>query len=578
MRDTIFDTIWSRENAWRPDVGDYVARVSSDPGLHVVTGLIIQSFRFPEFSAREDAVADSILETYSWIFTSPSPGETTRCSFPDWLERRKDSIYWITGKPGAGKSTIMKHILQSPDLKMHLTKWAGQRPLLVTRYYAWNAGTTPQKSLLGLKQTLLYQALDQYPELTPIVCPRRWASSWLFNFEMTTIHLEDNYGWELEECFDNLMAVSATKIALAVFLDGLDEFDALPRDVVALVESLTVSSEDGIKVCAASRPWVEFNDAYSDAPKLQMDLCTGSDMEIFVTEKFRRCRAFRELSAAHPDESINLQQSLTHKANGVFVWLRIVVDTLESVATEGSGIVELREIAGVLPTDMCSLYDAIWNRTPERNRQRGAILIQAVESAGFPISWLFLWLLDEHARRGHDLSPDYLQSIENSWSDTTTHHVEVSLQRKLASKTRRILVAQSGSVDFTHRTAREWAIQPYVWDRLQTESGVTFNPNLLLLEAFTIQLASTSLFKHGSTSELWGAAIAPALRSASRIPNYPQENVDLMVRALDTLDERVPAAIGHCLRIESLSVVPLVVVLPSASPFRDHLPPPCGPV
>ncbi|KAK0622711.1 hypothetical protein B0T14DRAFT_564139 [Immersiella caudata] len=286
-----------------------------------------------------------------------------------------DSIYWVTGKPGAGKSTIMKHILQSPSLKVHLANWAGQRLFLVTLYYAWNAGETPQKLLRGLKQSLLYQVLDQYPDFIPMVCPRRWAAFWLFGITPRALE-EDMHEWELEECFDNLMEISRTRIALAVFIDGLDEFDVPPHDVAALVESLATTSQNGVKICVASRPWVEFNDAYSDAPKLQMDLRTGSDMEIFVAERFQKCLALRELSAALPEESINLQQDLKQKANSVFIWLKLVVDALELAATEGSGIVELKEIIESLPTDICSLYDTIWDRTPERNRQRGAVLFK----------------------------------------------------------------------------------------------------------------------------------------------------------------------------------------------------------
>jgi len=43
---------------------------------------------------------------------------------------------------------------------------------------------------------------------------------------------------------------------------------------------------------------------------------------------------------------------------------------------------------------------------------------------------------------------------------------------------------------------------------------------------------------------LWDFLIAPALRYASRISEYPHGNVDLMVRALDALDARVPAVLA----------------------------------
>lgn len=62
-----------------------------------------------------------------------------------------------------------------------------------------------------------------------------------------------------------------------MFIDGLDVFDNPPRDVVRLVESLTSPPSGGIKVCIASRPWVEFDDTYRDVPKLQMYILTTEE-------------------------------------------------------------------------------------------------------------------------------------------------------------------------------------------------------------------------------------------------------------------------------------------------------------
>jgi len=550
LRAEIANTISGQDTQW--ELLDYAKRTSmaeepSGAPLRSVARRIIAPLKFVDFSTREAAVAQSILETYSWIFNcpqQPTGNETTWSNFPDWLERSEDPVYWITGKPGAGKSTIMKFILGTTMLKTHLAKWAGETPLLVVRYYAWHAGTTPQKTLRGLKQSLLYQVLDQYPDLIPVLAPRRWAYFWLFNPERVGEQTVTES--EVDEYFDRLMAISGKTVSLAVFIDGLDEFDVSPSEVVALVESIATSSRNGIKLCVASRPWVEFEDAYAESPKLQMDLHTGSDMEIFTAERFRRCRAFRGLSAAHPTESMNLQRDLTLKANGVFIWLRLVVDSLEQAATEGSGMLELQEITESLPTDMSALYDFIWGSVPKRNRQRGATLIQAVEVANFTMDWAFAWLLDEYAPRRHDLSPTHLHLVEEGKSGRERQqfdHLLSSLKRKLASRTRCILVESNGCVDFTHRTARDWAVQSKVWDRLQQDSGEFFDPNLLLLEGFTVQLTSKSLFKFATDSDLWSDNIMQALECASRVSDSTAENIDFLVHALDTLDTRVPGAL-----------------------------------
>jgi len=133
--------IWRQD--WKPESSDGDAMGPTDTLVASVAAKAATRFKFESFQAREDGVADSILQTYTWIYECDVPsqhGQPLWSSFPDWLERNGHPVYWITGKPGSGKSTIMKHILRSPALGKHLRIWAGPLPLLIVRYYTWNAG------------------------------------------------------------------------------------------------------------------------------------------------------------------------------------------------------------------------------------------------------------------------------------------------------------------------------------------------------------------------------------------------------------------------------------------------------
>ena len=48
-------------------------------------------------------VIDSHRATFDWIFSEDGPG------FAQWLKDGK-GVYWIYGKAGSGKSTLMKFI------------------------------------------------------------------------------------------------------------------------------------------------------------------------------------------------------------------------------------------------------------------------------------------------------------------------------------------------------------------------------------------------------------------------------------------------------------------------------------
>jgi hypothetical protein len=77
------------------------------------------------------------------------------------IEGDSDWIYWITGKPGAGRSTLITFFLRDQRLGRLLEQWAGDLGLPLGSYYSWNAGNSLQKSHEGLLRTLLYQCLSQ---------------------------------------------------------------------------------------------------------------------------------------------------------------------------------------------------------------------------------------------------------------------------------------------------------------------------------------------------------------------------------------------------------------------------------
>jgi len=88
-------------------------------------------------------------QTFEWIFEQPRGGESgvpSWSSFTEWLEGDSKELYWITGKPGAGKSTLVKFILRNPKLQNSLMLWADDKPLLVLHFYLWNPGSDLQRS------------------------------------------------------------------------------------------------------------------------------------------------------------------------------------------------------------------------------------------------------------------------------------------------------------------------------------------------------------------------------------------------------------------------------------------------
>lgn len=90
----------------------------------------------------------------------PFPEQTDNCdNFVKWLTERDDN-YWITGKPGSGKSTLMNFVINNELTLDHLKQWAAQQEIQVIDAYFWNSGSELQKSFKGMLATVILQLLE----------------------------------------------------------------------------------------------------------------------------------------------------------------------------------------------------------------------------------------------------------------------------------------------------------------------------------------------------------------------------------------------------------------------------------
>jgi len=105
--------------------------------------------------------------TFQWIFETDRMNDKKWSNFKDWLE--SDSrLYWMTGKAGFGKSTLMKFISQrfpdspgeEPRCWKHLKHWAGDDHLVIATFFFWNSGFPIQMTQSGLFRSLLNQILN----------------------------------------------------------------------------------------------------------------------------------------------------------------------------------------------------------------------------------------------------------------------------------------------------------------------------------------------------------------------------------------------------------------------------------
>lgn len=129
---------------------------------------IVSSLNYNSRPVRFDSIPQAHKDTFQWAFKS---------RLSDWLHSGTGT-FWVSGKPGSGKSTFMKFISKHPQTTDLLAGWAvSPDTVAVAAHFFWIAGTPIQKSWQGLLQSLLFDLLRGHPHIVSLAAPNRWAAA-----------------------------------------------------------------------------------------------------------------------------------------------------------------------------------------------------------------------------------------------------------------------------------------------------------------------------------------------------------------------------------------------------------------
>lgn len=272
--------------------------------------------------SRWDSIRSANPDTYEWMFATDVSGSPP-LRFAKWLAE-EEGIFWVTGKAGSGKSTLMKHVSEHPETQEILCQWASSRSLVIVSHYFWYLGTSMQKSYEGLLRSILHDILAKCPDLIEQVCKSRWADE-LAGREISARPWSNT---ELLQCVsrlaDHAIKSEGTDICFCFFIDGLDEYDGDHRQVIDTLSALAQGTR--FKICASSRPWNVFQDAFETSRDhgnwLELHLYTKNDIATVVEQELGGKLARRYPS--DPDWQL-LVKDVIDRSQGVFLWVTLVI-------------------------------------------------------------------------------------------------------------------------------------------------------------------------------------------------------------------------------------------------------------
>ncbi|KAK8080187.1 hypothetical protein PG997_008005 [Apiospora hydei] len=370
---------------------------------------ILSSLEYLVMRDRESAISDAEAETFDWIFEDPATSNKPWDNFKQWLSSDTvPHLYWVNGKAGSGKSTLMKHLFHHLMTREALAVWADQSKLLMAGFFFSYSGSELQKSLEGLLRAMLFACLSENRELIPLAFP---------DLPQIGADLDSKY-WSLERleaATMRLISQVTLPVKFCFFVDGLDEYAGDHTHIVRFIKQ--VADYPNVKVCISSRPLLAFEKALENTSKLILQYLTITDMEKFVERHLGAHPRMDELEEQEPGLKRGLSLEISNKASGVFLWVTLVMGSLIEGFENYDDAPDLRRRLDDLPEGLESLYWHMVERVkPKWYLEEGFRLLLLTRAAGGSVHVLTLCFAEmEEDAMGVDTlsnSPSYQKQEE----------------------------------------------------------------------------------------------------------------------------------------------------------------------
>jgi hypothetical protein len=425
---------------------------------------VLKALHFKQLKERQSEIREAHTHTFEWVFDHQSTS-----NFSSWLQS-ENGIYWIEGKPGSGKSTLMKFLVSNHKTARLLQRWSGAKEFIMVNHFFWSAGTKLQKSLNGLFRSLLFQIFSNCPEIILDVAPDRWGAEF-----------QEEWGWaELLSAFEKIASLDHLPSKLCLFIDGLDEYDG---DHVKLIEILrTTAKSANIKICASSRPWYDFIDAFGHQRwKLCVQDLTANDILLYIKDNLEQDPRFQKLKRQDRLATTELVEEILTKSCGVFLWVYLVVRSLLRGLRNSDRIPNLRQRLYELPSELEKYFELILDSIEKVYRQTTARIFKVMIAAQGTVPLLAFHFLDQEE---HDAK--YALSNFVPIPLTQFDSLRDEKKRQLHANCRDLLwvtppdqnaeIIVRDRVGFLHRTVMDFLQTKHMDTLLSDRAGKNFRP------------------------------------------------------------------------------------------------------
>ncbi|KAI0149549.1 hypothetical protein GGR57DRAFT_224394 [Xylariaceae sp. FL1272] len=447
---------------------------------------ILNALHYDTMMERESRIDPAYGQTCEWIL-SPKVSP-----FKKFLHSNDESILWISGKAGSGKSTLMKYAWKSDDLRQELTKgWASGNDLLMARFFMFEGGSRIQKTYEGFLRSVLYQIFSTRRDLIKVAFPSFFDCSWPPPVQFTSTT-------NLNQGFYSLFSHMSEKLRMIVFIDGIDEYRIMERkdhyepgdievhydkeegdeswgrskwrtdshtEIAKLINSM--ANKDVVKFVVSSRELPVFDEAFGNVPRIRMQEHTERAIAEYIAGRL-------DDEAPGLPDTLNLCKELARKSQGDILWARLALD----MVIDGS-LRTLRSTLNSLPTRLGGqegLYMRMMENLKSEDQNDACRIFHLVLRAQQPPSIITLALADQGYLDRYRNELKVTQDSARPYNAESLQQLADQMQRRLRICCVGLLEAESkGGTDttdtsrrvvFNHQTTKEWVGRRDIWQRL----------------------------------------------------------------------------------------------------------------
>lgn len=360
----------------------------------------------------------------------------------------------------------MKFIWRHNANVRHLKEWAGTKRLIMAKAFLWRWGEDEAKSMVGLAKCLIHQILEAAPDLQSHIV-RCLAGGGLKALELNTP--------DIVEALETLLGAQELykNNKFALFIDGLDEYSGQPMQLVRKICAWAAQSPGNIKICVSSLEWNEFDDGFQMHPRLRVHQVTSDDLKIQLTTT-SLMQSSQLAEHITKDELRMIAHTVVWKSEGVFLWVRIVLNMVEQALLNCDSFSALEAKVSTFPEELNGMYQHLLDSIPAVDRKRAycALLFTGLElEEGFCELILYKFLNDLES------DPNFAKTDRARFNEIELEQQTTMAQRQLKGLCRGFLDVwpmfknhrpERWQVGFMHSSAREFLDIQSVRQQLET--------------------------------------------------------------------------------------------------------------